>query len=224
MNAGMPRRPEPELMDDPAQALAYAQADFSEPHNRFIQEFKTRFGGAFRGRVLDLGCGAADICIRFAAANPASTLLGIDGAEPMLALGRLAIERHGLAGRIELLRCRLPAADIPADRYDAVISNSLLHHLREPEVLWQSIRRHAAADGPVCVMDLLRPATEQQARRLVELHAADAPAILQRDFYHSLLAAYRPEEIEHQLAHAGMQALKVEVLDQHHLLVSGRLG
>ena len=33
----MRRRPEPELMEDAAQALAYAQADFSEPNRLFLK-------------------------------------------------------------------------------------------------------------------------------------------------------------------------------------------
>ena len=169
------------------------------------------------------GCGPGDICIRFAEAFPACIVHGVDGAEAMLKLARKAVAARGLEDRIALYRHHLPDPHMPADRYDALISNSLLHHLREPAVLWESIRRHVAASAPVCVMDLMRPATERDTERLVELHAADAPPILKRDFYHSLLAAYRPHEIERQLESAGMRALTVEVLDEHHLLVSGRL-
>ena len=39
----MERIPEPDLMNDPEQALAYAQADFEEPHNQFVELFKNRF-------------------------------------------------------------------------------------------------------------------------------------------------------------------------------------
>ena len=64
----MERIPEPELMDDPAQAYAYANADFSEPHQAFVERFTQCFPGHAPRRVLDLGCGAADITIRFARA------------------------------------------------------------------------------------------------------------------------------------------------------------
>lgn len=219
----MQRRPEPELMDDPAQARAYAEADFAEPHNRFVDEFRTRFGADFSGRVLDLGCGPGDICIRFAMAFPAATLVGIDGADAMLRLGREAVAARGLGDRIELRRHRLPDPRMAGERYDAVISNSLLHHLDDPAVLWRSVRRHGVTGGPVCVMDLLRPETEQDAERLVALHAADAPAVLRHDFLHSLLAAYRPDEVRRQLRAAGLDTLAVDRLDEHHLLISGRL-
>ncbi len=53
----MERVPELELMDDAAQAEAYARADFSEPHNHFVELFKQCFPGPVQGAVLDLGCG-----------------------------------------------------------------------------------------------------------------------------------------------------------------------
>ena len=49
----MQRVPEPELMDDPAQALAYAGADFSEPHQAFVAHFRERFPDFHSGSVLD---------------------------------------------------------------------------------------------------------------------------------------------------------------------------
>jgi len=67
----MQRITEPELMNDEAQARAYAQANFDEPHDMFIQEFKAAFPGTdVSGHILDLGCGPADISIRFAQSFP----------------------------------------------------------------------------------------------------------------------------------------------------------
>jgi len=53
----MQRIPEPELMDESEQALAYANADFSEPNQRFVEAFAAEFPGFTRGAVLDLGWG-----------------------------------------------------------------------------------------------------------------------------------------------------------------------
>jgi hypothetical protein len=49
--------PEPELMTDPAQAQAYAEADFSAPHDAFVAHFAARFPDFKTGSVLDLGWG-----------------------------------------------------------------------------------------------------------------------------------------------------------------------
>lgn len=219
----MERRPEPELMNDPIQAQAYANADFSRPHNLFVELFRDRFGPAPGGIVLDLGCGAGDICVRFAEAFPESRLVGVDGSGAMLALADQRVREQGLQHRIRLLEEYLPGAVLSGHRYDIVMSNSLLHHLTDPQTLWQTVTDAVVPGGPVCVMDLMRPDSESMAARLVRNVAGDEPEILQRDFHHSLLAAYRPEEIELQLEVAGINTLNVEVIDDHHLLISGRL-
>jgi SAM-dependent methyltransferase len=218
----MKRVPEPELMDDPEQAQAYAHADFSEPHQAFVEHFRRCLPDHEPRRVLDLGCGPADISIRFACAYPACTVTGIDGAQAMLSLGCTAIEAAGLSARIRLLRLHLPASLPAAEGFDTVISNSLLHHLTEPAVLWQTLKQIGGAG--VFIMDLLRPDSEQSAQALVEQYAGDEPAILRNDFYHSLLAAYRPEEIRGQLQVAGLDhCLLTEVASDRHLLIWGKL-
>ncbi len=217
----MERVAEPELMDDWDQARAYASADFSDPHQSFVQHFQRLFPGFARGRVIDLGCGAADITIRFARAYPEAALVGIDGAEPMLELGREAVARAGLASRIVLRRLQLPASALPGG-HDAVISNSLLHHLAEPATLWQAVARTARPGAPVLVMDLLRPASREAAHALVGQHAADAPPLLARDFLNSLLAAYRPEEVRMQLDAADIQ-LDIAVVSDRHWLAWGHV-
>ena len=56
----MERIPEQELMDEAAQALAYAGADFEQPHSMFIGLFCNLFDNVADGaHVLDLGCGRA---------------------------------------------------------------------------------------------------------------------------------------------------------------------
>ena len=218
----MDRIPEPELMDDPAQALAYARADFSEPHEAFVGRFQERFPQWRPRRVLDLGCGPADVTIRFARAYPECEIVGVDGAEAMLALGREALERAGLSGRVRLVRRRLPAAGWD-ERFDTAISNSLLHHLHDPMVLWGTVAACAAPDAAVCVMDLVRPDTRAAAEALVAQHAAGEPEILRRDFLNSLCAAFTPREIEGQLRRAGLR-LAVETVSDRHVLVWGRMA
>ena len=75
----------------------------------------------------DLGCGPADISIRFAQAHPDCEVDGLDGAPKMLAQGKLAIQKAQLQDRIHLLEGLLPGANLPRDNYDVIISNSLLH-------------------------------------------------------------------------------------------------
>jgi len=219
----MQRIPEPELMEDVDQAVAYANADFEEPHNQFIGEFKKRFPDLnVDGPVLDLGCGPADITIRFAKAFPGCQIDGIDGSEAMLAEGKKAVAAAGMEKRIHLYNQRLPMTDFPRQSYPVIISNSLLHHLHDSAVLWRTISSAGAENSVVFIMDLMRPESEAAARDLVEQYAAGEPEVLRRDFYLSLCAAFRPGEIRDQLKAANMSGLQVEIVSDRHLVISGK--
>jgi SAM-dependent methyltransferase len=182
-------------------------------------------------RVLDLGCGPGNISFRLAAALPRAALLGLDGSAPMLALAEH--QRQAAPHRWPLLRfhqARLPLADgvleglgAPfAPPYGLIVSNSLLHHLHDPAVLWRAVGQWAAPGALVVVRDLRRPASPEALQALVERHAATAPAVLRRDYAHSLAAAFRPAEVEAQLAIAGLSTLRVESLEDRYLEISGR--
>jgi SAM-dependent methyltransferase len=221
--APLPRTPEPELMDGEAQARAYAEADFSEPHDQFVTLFGEFFSGlAVDGRVIDLGCGTADVTLRFARAFPDCHIDGVDGSAAMLAHAREAVAAADLAARIELLQDRLPEATLPAATYPVILCNSLLHHLHRPGVLWATVDRLAEPGAAVFVMDLVRPESEAELERLVATYAADEPELLQRDFRASLHAAFTAEEVEAQLRDAELDWLDVVVVSDRHLVVSGQ--
>jgi ubiquinone/menaquinone biosynthesis C-methylase UbiE len=220
---GMDRIPEPELMDGVAQALAYANADFEEAHSRFIAVFDETFPTIeVKGHALDLGCGPGDITFRFARAHSQCIVHGVDGSESMLGCARAVLEKEeALAKQVELILGRFPDAHLPLAQYDAVISNSLLHHLHDPGVLWETVNRYAAPGGPIFIMDLKRPESTEDARRLVETYSGGEPEILKEDFYNSLLAAFEPGEIEKQLEKADLDHLSIREVSDRHVVVSG---
>lgn len=218
----MERRPEPDLMDEEEQALAYAQADFSDPHENFIDLFKQNFPNHdIDGEVLDLGCGAADVTIRFAKRFPGAKILAVDGAEAMLNLGQKAIDAADLGNQITLQKVYLPADSLPEKNYQAIISNSLLHHLQDPLVLWKTIKRYAKPGTRIFIMDLMRPRSEDAVKELVDEYAADEPLILKRDFSNSLMAAYTVGEVEEQLEREGLVEFNVKPVSDRHLIVVG---
>ncbi len=219
------RRPEPrELMDDPDQARAYAEADFSDANRLFLELFDTLHPQPFQGEALDLGSGPAAIPILFARRHVGCRVDAVEGAPAMLDLAREAVASAGLGARLRLLHHCLPCSELPEARYQAVLSNSLLHHLADPLDLWRTVRRCAAPGAVVLVMDLMRPATMKEVETLVERHAADAPKVLRRDFRASLLAAYTPREVRAQLERIGLTGLEVTAVSDRHLAVRGRLA
>ncbi|MCA9629016.1 MAG: methyltransferase domain-containing protein [Myxococcales bacterium] len=218
----MQRVVEPELMDEAEQALAYAQADFSEPNSAFADLVAETLSHPAL-RVVDLGCGPADIPVRLALKFAGWKIDAVDGAEAMLAHGRRLVDRHGLGSRVSLTRALLPDLPLASHAYDLVISNSLLHHLHQPRVMWQSVRKLGRPGARVIVMDLLRPASLTDAQRLVALYAGDAPEVLRRDFEASLRAAFTLDEVREQLARAGLADFEVRASSDRHLVVSGQL-
>lgn len=218
----MKRVPEKEVMDDPEGALAYARADFSGVNQAFVGAFLAAHPAAARGTVADLGCGPADIPIRLAQAAPACRITAVDASEPMLALARAALAKTDVGGRVALLGGYLPGLPLPPAAFDAVVSNSLLHQLPDPLAFWGEVKRLVRPGGAVFVVDLFRPASEAEARRIVEGAAADADPVLKEDFYNSLLAAFSLEEVAVQLADAGLP-LAPKQTSERHLTVTGVL-
>ena len=227
-------------MLEPIQARAYAEADFNGSDRAFTARILTLLAAPAATqaerpppRIVDLGCGPGNISFRLASALPEALLLGIDGAAAMLeaARARQALEPRRWPG-LSFLQARLPLAPealggvSTAFRppYELVVSNSLLHHLHDPAVLWGAIRTLAAPGALVVVRDLRRPMTEAALRGLIRRHAARAPAVLRRDFSHSLRAAFRLREVAEQLTTAGLSHFAVTELGDRHLEVVGRLA
>lgn len=218
----MQRVPEPELMDEPAQARAYAEADFSEPNQLFADAASAQLQARQAGCLIDLGCGPGDIGLRLARALPGWHITALDAGPNMLALARQTIKNAGLDSRIHLVLARLPE-DCPEQSFDAVLANSLLHHLPDPMSLWHSVTRLAKPGAYVQIMDLHRPDSEARARWMVDAHAAAAPAVLREDFYNSLRAAWTIEEVRAQLASAGLSDLCLSRPSERHWMASGFL-
>jgi SAM-dependent methyltransferase len=209
----LPRTPEPELMEEAEQARADAEADFGATDAAFVDAFLARFGTP--RRVIDLGCGPGNIALRLC--RPGVEVWGVDGAAAMLAHGRARSDA------VRWLEATLPSDALPSAHFDAVVSNSLLHHLHDPSVLWRTLRQVAAPGAAVLVGDLRRPRTEAALEALVAREAGDAPEVLRRDFRASLHAAFTPDEVRGQLADAGIEGLVVETPTDRHLWVGGRL-
>jgi ubiquinone/menaquinone biosynthesis C-methylase UbiE len=214
----MERIPEPELMDDREQAAAYAAEDWSESHGKIPRYFRERFPQFTRGRVLDLGCGTADVTIRFAKAFPEAEIVGVDGSDAMLEFGRRHVREAGLESRITLEKRYLPDPSVPPQSFDAVICNSLLHHFADPAELWRTAALYAKPGAPILLIDLLRPPNHERAVQLVNEHAKNALPVLQRDFIASLHAAYTPDEVRQQLDAAGLKDFRVDQADEFHFI------
>ncbi len=228
----MQRKPESsELMNRPDVVEAYAAADFDEPHNHFVLLFNEVFSQK-RDEVftrpeetyhfLDIGCGTCDIPIRMAYFHPDAIFDCLDGSGEMLKYAYKAIHERSLEKQINLKLLTLPLPKkVSFKQYDIIISNSTLHHLEDPFTLWETIKRTSRPGSLFFVMDLLRPESEKEARDLVIQHARKEHAVLKSEFFHSLMAAYTPEEVQEQLQRADIGDFDVRPVSDRHFIAYG---
>lgn len=216
----MKRILESELMDDVAQVRAYARADFADENQGFVDRFREYFPDWTGGHVLDLGCGPGDIPIRFLRAFPDARVTGVDASRPMLDLAAEAVAEAGLADKVTLRCERFQALTLP-EQADALLSNSLLHHVPNPLQFWFHLKQWAMPGACVLVMDLLRPESPEAAQSLVDQYAPGEDPLLKRDFFNSLLAAFTEDEVAAQLAQMNLSRLLIDVPDDRHWVVGG---
>src|SRR4030095_907902 len=108
-------------MTDEAQTLAYATADFEQVNQGFVDRYRASFPKGTGGKMVDLGCGPADIPVRFARALPGYTTTAVNGAEAMVLPAHRAVIAGGVTDRVQVQRPRLPMLPLPLQSFDAVV-------------------------------------------------------------------------------------------------------
>ena len=211
---------EPEIKDSD-QAQAYSGTDFSASNQFFVDELLKDYSDALRN-VIDIGCGPCDTMLRLANARPHIRITAIDGSAAMIRHALEAVRDAGHAGRISPLQGYIPGLPLDEHSFDGILSKYLLHHLPDPMVLWSEARRLGTAGAVIYVMDLIRPATPERARQIVEAVTPDEHPILKDDFFNSLCAAFTVEEAKTQLREAGLP-LEVAQISSLHMLIKGTL-
>jgi ubiquinone/menaquinone biosynthesis C-methylase UbiE len=215
----MQRILEPEIMSGKRQAIVYAKANFSESNQWFVDQLFNDYS-SYLNDILDIGCGPCDIPVRIVKKKPLVRITAVDASDSMLDVARKTVMASGLNKQITISKGHVPGLNLKKHSFDAIISNSLLHHLPNPEVFWKEIKILTKNKAAVYVMDLFRPETQEDAKKIVIQAASDEPELLRRDFYNSLLAAFTVSEIKEQLDKAGLN-LKVKKVSERHLLVKG---
>ena len=213
---------EPEIMDDRDQAAAYAKADFSSSNQMFVDGLMETYPDRL-GSILDIGCGPADVPIRILRAVPSAKVTAVDASLPMVEIARQAVQEAGFQDNIDVVLGRFPGIDFGDIEFQTFASKDLLHHLPDLSVFWEGVVKLAAGTAAIYVMDLYRPNSREDAKRIVESVSGNEPEVLKRDFYDSLLAAFTVEEIQDQLESRSLP-LTVEKVSERHLLIHGILS
>jgi ubiquinone/menaquinone biosynthesis C-methylase UbiE len=166
--------------------------------------------------ILDLGTGTAQIPIELCRRAPSPRVTAVDLAAEMLEVAKMNVKSGGLADRIRLERIdakRLPYRD---GQFDAVISNSIVHHIPQPAGALAEAVRVVRTGGLLFIRDLLRPPDEATLRRLVETYAAACNAHQRKMFDDSLRAALDLDEIRALVADLGFGRESVKATSDRH--------
>lgn len=209
------RTPEPRILSPYQEAEEYHQMDHGEVNRKFVDDLAS--SGPFGPRVIDLGCGPAGIPIELCGRLDTVEVLAVDGEIEMLEIAKREIDIAGLLDRITLHHADVCRMDEYQDAMaDTVISNSLLHHLDEPQQGLQTAIRLCRDGGRLFIRDLFRPDSPEQVEQLVAEYARGESDHAQQLLRQSLLAALRLDEIREMAGGLGIPAEHVQMTSDRH--------
>jgi ubiquinone/menaquinone biosynthesis C-methylase UbiE len=210
----MDRVPEPEVMDTPEEATAYDEMDHAQVNAAFVDRLLAL--GA-RGRMLDIGCGPGHIPLLVADRLADCTVVALDLAPAMLAIARRKLDASPHKDRIELVLGDAKALELEGGSFDAVFSNTILHHMTDPRPFLREAARVLRPGGVLLIRDLYRPASEEELDRLVQAHAPTAGPVGQALLRASLRAALTPAELRALAEECGLSAADLVIDSDRHM-------
>ena len=215
------RTREPEVMDTAEEAVDYNQMDHSNVNRRFVDDFlrALELRDPTEPRcvnVFDAGTGTALIPIELIQRDQTFFVTASDLAQAMLVVARENILTAGLEASIQLILSdckRLPDGD---GAYDAVMSNSIVHHIPEPRSVLAELWRILKPGGILFVRDLMRPDDIKTLENLVQTYAGDANSHQQKMFRESLHAALTVDEVRELVGELGISGAAVQPTSDRH--------
>jgi ubiquinone/menaquinone biosynthesis C-methylase UbiE len=215
-------------MDTESEAVDYDSMDHAEVNRIFADDFLALSPAGLPGKpatsVLDVGTGTAQIPIEICRRRTDLRITAIDLAAQMLQLAQRNLIREGLTSRIKLDHVDAKSLPYAAAMFDAVISNSIIHHIPEPKISFREMVRVLRPRGVVFVRDLLRPADRECLEQLVATYAGEANLHQQQMFRESLHAALTLAEVVELLCDAKCPAEWVRQTSDRHWTIAGILA
>jgi len=100
--------------------------------------------------------------------------------------------------------------------FDAVVSNSLVHHLAKPQTAFERALEVVREGGLLFHRDLVRPVSMAELTTLVERYVPAKPAVERKLLADSLHAALTLEEVREVVAGLGFAAESVQRTSDRH--------
>jgi ubiquinone/menaquinone biosynthesis C-methylase UbiE len=206
---------EPENMDSADDAREYDTMDHSAVNAQFVTDLLAILNDG-QLQVLDLGAGTAQIPIELARRASQLCVTAVDAAASMLALARSNIAAAKLTSRIEPIFADAKQLPFANNSFATVISNSILHHIAEPQVVIAEAIRVTTHGGHLFHRDLARPYDQAELQNLVETYAGTATPYQRKLFGDSLRAALTVQEMRDMVASLDFARDTVQMTSDRH--------
>ncbi|QDT38970.1 class I SAM-dependent methyltransferase [Stratiformator vulcanicus] len=225
------RQLEDEFSESSEEALTYDKMDHDAVNQAFVDEFLAAVESQGLGprlhdgvnplTLVDVGTGTARIPINLARRPLFVKPIVVDASEAMLKLAKLNIYASGLQANIVLKQAN--AHELPFDdqQFDALMSNSLIHHIPKPSAVFAEMLRVLKPGGLIFVRDLARPESTEGVEELVAKHAAEETEEAQQLFRQSLQAALTVDEVASMLKEQGVDPGLVTMSSDRHWTIAG---
>ncbi len=144
--------------------------------------------------VADLGCGAGELLVELA--RPDRRVIGVDASPAMIEEARRQISGQSPPAKIELRLGNLEHLPLANAEVDGVLMNMVLHHLAEPVLALEEIRRVLVPGGLLVLCDLTRHDQERM-----------------REQYGDLWLGFSEQEIDRFLGQSGFELIQLQHYD-----------
>ena len=231
----MNRNPEPELMNNKEQVKAYARADFSISENnfmKFIKDYLSQNQISIKNNdlIVDLGCGPGNITEKLSLSWPDLKIVGIDGSKEMIL--EAESRKNNFNSHNKFKNLTYICQDIKKIKLDEItntqkikllVSNSLIHHITDINDFFDCIVSLSNKETINFHKDLKRPIDEKSALKLKKECSSQYSTILTKDYYASLLASYRKNELQNKIFVKNLNLMNVKDDGEKYLILYGKV-
>ena len=231
----MDREPEPELMNKRSQVKAYCAADFSSGENNLI-EFISNYlkinniNLSRNDLIVDLGCGPGNISEKLSERWPDVNVLGVDGSQEMIREAESRILKGKFVNKYRNLDyiCsdirKISSNEIfSSKKITLLVSNSLIHHINHIDNFFKFIINLSNKETINFHKDLIRPKDKKTALKLKDKCSQKFSSILTNDYYASLKASYRKNEVQEKILELNLSSMNVIEETKEYLIVYGKV-